>query len=124
MKESQSTEFIHDGVMMSEYKRGPFIIGDYSHNRIEFFFLAYKIWFNAPSYPFQERLFGYASVSRPNKLFVFGGCCENNWSLISVYEDAGWSKHGYLNQGRMNFLAITFQTDIMIVGGLTKNQKP
>ena len=123
MSRSRSTNFPHDGVMMSEFKNEPYIIGDYSHNQIEFFPLSHEKWFSAEPYPFQEQIFGFASVSRPEKLFILGGCCANNWSLISVFQDDGWSIHGYLNQGRLNFLAITYQTDIMVVGGMTKNKE-
>ena len=124
MIQLKSTKFPHDGVMMSEYKNEPYIIGDYKHHRIESYLLAYKKWIPAFPYPFQKKIFGFFSISRPKKLFILGGCCANNWSLISVLQDDVWSKHGYLKQGRMNFQAITYQTDIMVVGGMTNNKEP
>ena len=121
---SKSTTFVHDGVIMTNFKETPFIIGDYHHNEIEFLHKSFVKWLTGTAYPFQERIFGYAAVSKPNKLFIMGGCCQKDWSLISVFEDKGWTNIGRLNQGRMNFLAITVQTDIIIIGGNAKNKMP
>ena len=105
---------------MTEYRNEPFLIGDYKHNNIEFLDLSYERWYVASSYPYQRRLFGYGVVSRPGKVFVLGGCCSETWSLVSLFENDKWSKVGFLNQGRMNFLTVEYGTDIMIVGGKTR----
>lgn len=124
MKSTESTSYIHDGVIMTEYKNEPLIIGDYHHSQIEFMHLSHEKWYTANSYPFQQIIFGYAAVSKPGKLFILGGCCDNNWSLISLFQKDGWSKVGELKQGRMSFLAITYQTNVMIIGGISFDKKP
>ena len=128
MSPSASTSHIHDGVVMTEYENEPFIIGDYTHNNIEFMHLSHQKWYSGQPFPYHERIFGYAVVSRPGKVFVLGGCCDNvddTWSQISLFQTDGWQVlPGSLKQGRMNFLAITYQTDILIVGGITKERKP
>ena len=121
---TNSPKFIHDGVQMVSYKDEPFIIGDYKHNNIEFMHLSYNLWYSISRYPFQERIFGYAAVSRPNKIFLFGGCCDDSWSLISLFENDRWIKIGYLAQGRLNHKAIIYGTDVMIVGGKSRNNQP
>ena len=124
-KDTSSPEFIHDGVQMVDYNNQPFIIGDYQHNNIEFMHLSYGVWYSIKNgYPFQKRIFGYAVVSRSNKVFLFGGCCDNSGSVISLFENDQWSKIGHLSQGRMNHKAIIYGTDIMIVGGKSKNNQP
>ena len=121
---SESTEHKHDGVQMTEYEKEPFIVGDISHNEIEFMHLSHEKWYSARPYPFQERIFGYAAVSRPGKVFILGGCCFDDWSRISVFKDHKWSTlKQRLQQGRMNFLAISHQAHVMIVGGIVKSNK-
>ena len=124
MKKSATTSFIHDGASMTKYENEPIIIGDYNHNRVEFMHLSHEKWYIAKPYPFQQRLFGYGAVSKPGKVFILGGCCEDEWSLISLFQSHGWSKVGNLNQGRMNFLVITYQTDVMVIGGISHDQMP
>ena len=131
MSPSASTSHIHDGVVMTEYENEPFIVGDYTHNNIEFMHLSHKKWYSGQPFPYQERIFGYAVVSRPGKVFILGGCCDDTghdtgtWSRISLFQTEGWQLPPVsLKQGRMNFQAITYQTDILIVGGITKDRKP
>ena len=115
---SESTSFIHDGVKMTEYENEPFIIGDYSHDQVEFMHLSHEKWYTAR--PFHRgRIFGYAAVTRPGKVFILGGCCHDNWSQISLFENDEWSPYGNLNHGRINFMAVTYGTDVMIIGGRT-----
>ena len=122
MRTSKSTSYIHDGVSMFKFRNDPFILGDYKHNQLETMSLLFNKWLTGTPYPYQNRLFGYAAVSRPAKTFILGGCCDNNWSLISLFNDDGWSKHGHLKQGRMNSLVLSYQTSVMIVGGISKDQ--
>ena len=109
---------------MTEYKNFPFLIGDFKHNKVEFFDLQDQQWHAASSYQYQKRLFGYGAVSRPGQVFIIGGCCSHKWSLVSLYENKKWSKIGSLNVGRMNFMTIEYGSDIMIFGGRSKNKKP
>ena len=109
---------------MVDYKDEPFIIGDYKHNFIEFMNLSFELWYRIIEYPYQNRIFGYATVSRSNKVFLFGGCCDDSWSSISLFEDDEWSKIGDLRQGRLNHIAILYGTDVMIFGGKSKNNQP
>ena len=109
---------------MTKFENEPIIIGDYNHNQIEFMHLSHERWYTAKPFPFQQRLFGYGVVSKPGKVFILGGCCDYDWSLISLLKNDGWSKIGYLKQGRMNFFAITYQTNVMIIGGMTTDQRP
>ena len=76
---AESTSFIHDGVTMTEYENEPFIVGDYNHDQIEFMHLSHEKWYTAGPFPHRERVFGYAPVSRPGKVFILGGCCDNSW---------------------------------------------
>ena len=101
---------------MAEYNNDPFIVGDYNHAEIEFFHLAHQQWYIAMSYPFGNRIFGYAVVSRPGKIFILGGCCDENLSTVSLFENENWKKIGDLIQGRMNHMVIPYGTDVMIIG--------
>ena len=121
---AESTSFIHDGVTMTEYENEPFIVGDYNHNQIEFMHLSHEKWYTAGPFPHRERVFGYASVSRPGKVFILGGCCDDNWAHISLFQNDEWSFQGLLKQGRMNFMTITYGTDVMIIGGKTYDYQP
>ena len=118
--ESASTTFMHNGVTMTEYENEPFIVGDYLHNQIEFMHFSHKRWYTASPYPFQKYLFGYAAVARPGKVLILGGCCDMDWSTVSLFQNDKWSKIGNLLQGRMNHMAISYGQDIMLIGGKTK----
>ena len=109
---------------MTEYKTFPILIGDYKHNKIEFFDLLHQEWYHTSPYPYQKRLFGYGAVSRPGQVFIIGGCCSPKWSLVSLLENNEWSQIGFLNVGRMNFMTIEYGSDIMIFGGRSKNKMP
>ena len=124
MISSVSTTYTHDGVILTEYENEPFIVGDFHHNKIEFMHMFHKKWYSAEPYPYQARLFGYAPVSRPGKVFILGGCCDHKWSLISLFQNHRWSKVGNLKQGRINMLSIAYHTDIMIFGGIANDEKP
>ena len=117
MVSSESTSNIHDGVRMTEYKNEPFIIGDYKHNQIEFMHLTHRKWYTISPYPFQTKIFGYGVVSRPGKVFILGGWCEDNCATVSIFENDSWSKIGNLAQSRLNHLVITYGTDCLIIGG-------
>ena len=109
---------------MASYENEPFIIGDYQHNRIEFMHLYHQKWYLAPNFyddP-EKPFYGYSAVSRSGKLFIFGGCCEQ-WSTVSIFENHKWKRHGQLLYGRMNFMTITYGTDVMILGGTTENKE-
>ena len=108
---------------MTEYENFPFLIGDFKHNKIEFFDIQNQQWHTASPYRYQKRIFGYGAVSRPGQIFIIGGCCSHRWSLVSLYENKKWSKIGFLNVGRMNFMTIEYGSDIMIFGGRSKNKK-
>ena len=64
------------------------------------------------------------SVARPGKVFILGGCCDENdtWKTVSIFQNDEWNIHGKLKQGRINFMAITYGTDVMIIGGTTQNK--
>ena len=125
MMPAESTSFVHDGVTMTEYKNEPFIVGDYKHTEVEFFHSTHKKWYTAT--PFQQNIFkyifGYAPISRPDKVFILGGCCDqkNDWSAVSVFANDNWQSHGSLNHGRLNFMTITYGTHVMIIGGILRN---
>ena len=108
---------------MTSYENEPFIIGHYGHNEIEFLHLAHEIWYPIRPYPYQKRIFGYSTVSRVSKIFLFGGCCEENWSLVSVFQNDEWSEIGSLDQGRINHMSIAYGTDVMIIGGISNDNK-
>ena len=110
---------------MTEYENEPFIIGDYHHNQVEFMHLAHEKWYTAPTYPdSNSRIFGYEAVTRPGKVFIFGGCCYGDWSIISVFENDAWGEHGRLKRGRINFMTVTYGTDVLIIGGRTFLSRP
>ena len=118
-KPSESTSFVHDGVKMTEYENEPFIIGDYKHNKVEFMHLSHEKWYTAGSVPNRGQIFGYEAVTRPGKVFILGGCCDDNWSQILLFENDEWSYYGNLKHGRINFMTLTYGTDVMIIGGRT-----
>ena len=104
---------------MTEYENEPFIVGDYQHNQIEFMHLSHEKWYTASPFPTPNKIFGYAPVSRPGKVFILGGCCHENTYSVKLFEKDEWSSFGYLKQGRINFMTITYGTDVMIIGGKT-----
>ena len=107
---------------MTEYENGPFVVGDYKHNQIEFFHHSHEQWYVARPYPYGSRIFGYAVVSRPGQVFLFGGCGDWLRKLVTVFKKDEWFIKGYLAQPRMNFMTITYGTDALIFGGITKNK--
>ena len=134
MEPAASTSFIHDGVTMTEYKNEPFIVGDYNHNQVEFMHLAHEKWYTASPvmagskwpHPFEiESIFGYAVVSRPGKVFLLGGSLyykeegrqEHTMGQILLYQNDNWEPKGGLYHSRVNFMTITYGTDVMIIGG-------
>ena len=116
---SESTSEMHDGVKMTEYENEPFIIGDYKHNKVEFMHLSHEKWYTASPFRYRAEIFGYAAVTRPGKVFILGGCCDDNWSGINLFENDEWSSYGNLKHGRINFMTITYGTEVMIIGGRT-----
>ena len=117
---AESTSFIHDGVTMTEYKNEPFIVGDYNHNEIEFMHLSHELWYTAPPFPYRDQVFGYTPVSRPGKVFILGGCCDDNKrsNRIFLYENDNFTEMAnQLKYGRANFMTITYGTDVIIFGG-------
>ena len=116
----KSTTHIHDGIQMTEYENEPFVIGDYKHNKVEFLHLSHEQWYTASPFRSEKPIFGYSAVSRPGKVFILGGCCDH-WQSVSIFENDEWQYHGKLGHGRMNFMTITYGTDLMIIGGTPKN---
>jgi len=124
MNPAASTSFIHDGVTMTEYENEPFIVGDFNHNQVEFMHLSHQKWYTASPILGEfgvQRIFGYAAVSRPGKVFLLGGSLyiddELTMSQIFLYQNDIWEPLGELNHARMNFMTITYGTDVMIIGG-------
>ena len=64
------------------------------------------------------------SVARPGKVFILGGCCDekDTWKTVQIFENDGWRFFGELETGRINFMTITYGTDVMIIGGTTQNK--
>ena len=60
-----STSYIHDGIIMTEYKNEPFVVGDYNHNQVEFLHMSHERWYIASPYP-------YTSKNPPNENRIFG----------------------------------------------------
>ena len=121
---------------MTEYENEPFIVGDYNHNQVEFMHLAHEKWYTASPVmgnaewpePFSiKRIFGYAVVSRPGKVFLLGGSLyykeegrlEHAMGQILLYQNDNWEPLGGLYHSRINFMTITYGTDVMIIGGKT-----
>ena len=134
MNPAESTSFIHDGVTITEYENEPFIIGDYTHNQIEFMHLSHEKWYTASPFPHKKRVFGYAVVSRPGAVFLLGGCCNSDWypmtvdssddGMIYLYENDQWGKMNPMKRPRMNFMTLTYGTDVMIIGGKSFDNQP
>ena len=40
--------------------------------------LSHEKWYTASPFPHKKRVFGYAVVSRPGAVFLFGGCCNSD----------------------------------------------
>ena len=64
-----STNYIHDGIIMTEYENEPFVVGDYDNNQVEFLHLSHERWYIANPYPNtsknlwnNNRIFGYSPV--------------------------------------------------------------
>ena len=130
-----STSFIHDGVTMTEYENEPFIVGDYNHKQVEFMHLSHEKWYTANPISFGiQRIFGYAAVSRPGKVFLLGGSLhfkdnvddkiidQMTMSQIILYQNDQWKPLGELKHARINFMTITYGTDVMIIAGKTYEQ--
>ena len=127
MHPEESTSFIHDGVTMTEYQNEPFIVGDYNHTQVEFMHLSHKKWYTASKLPFPDlkRVFGYAAVSRPGKVFLLGGSLHfEGISKILLYENDIWGWADDMKHARMNFMTITYGTDVMIIGGKSFQNEP
>ena len=62
----ESTSYIHDGIIMTEYKNEPFVVGDYNHNQVEFLHMSHERWYTASPYQITgkniTRIFGYSPV--------------------------------------------------------------
>ena len=59
-------------------------------------------------------------VTRPGKVFLLGGCCDEKKKAVSVFENDEWKSYGKLKQGRINFMTITYGTDVIIIGGKSR----
>ena len=64
-----STNYIHDGIKMTEYENEPFVVGDYNHNQVEFLHMSHERWYTASPFPNtsknllnNNRIFGYSPV--------------------------------------------------------------
>ena len=127
--QTESTSFVHDGVKLTTYENEPFIVGDYKHNKVEFLHSSHQKWYTATSFQNDEHIFnhifGYAPVSRPGKVFILGGCCDQNrdWSSVILFENDEWKSLNQLKQGRINFMTIAYGTHVMIVGGTLQASK-
>ena len=125
----ESTSYVHDGVKLTEYENEPFIVGDYKHNKVEFLHSSHRMWYTATSFGNNEhtfdRIFGYAAVSRPGKTFILGGCCDQkkDRSTVIMFENDEWKSLDRLKQGRINFMAITYGTHVMMVGGSVQDNE-
>ena len=127
MHPEESTSFVHDGVTMTEYQNEPFIVGDYNHTQVEFMHLSHKKWYTASKLPFPElkNVFGYAAVSRPGKVFLLGGSLHfEGISKILLYENDIWGWASDMKHARMNFMTITYGTDVMTIGGKSFQNEP
>ena len=111
---------------MAEYENKPFLVGHYMHNEVESMHTGYSKWQSATNFfannP-RTPIYGYAAVSRPGKVYIIGGCCDHD-KTISIFEQFEW-RHldNQLTQSRINFMTITYGTDIMIIGGTTESEK-
>ena len=60
------TNYIHDGIKMTEYENEPFVVGDYNHNQVEFLDMSHERWYTASPYQITARnnirIFGYSPV--------------------------------------------------------------
>ena len=132
LQPAEPTSYSHDGVQMASYYDEPFIIGDHSHSEIEFMHSAHQKWYTVGPFPSRDRWFGYATVSRPGKLFILGGCCENDdddddetdsWSNIWLFENDKWKNYGKLAHGRMNFITVPYGSEVLIIGGTSHDKQ-
>ena len=128
MNPAASTSFIHDGVTMTEYENEPFIVGDFNHNQVEFMHMSHQKWYTASPILGEfgvQRIFGYAAVSRPGKVFLLGGSLHfEGISKILLYENDIWGWADDMKHARMNFMTITYGTDVMIIGGKSFQNDP
>ena len=120
--QTESTFFAHDGVQMTQYENEPFIVGHYNHSQVEFMHLFHEKWYIASTFYDNPKrpIFGFAAVSRPGKVFILGGSSKHA-SSVSIFENHEWKQnYRQLSEKRINFLTITFGTDVMIFGGTTE----
>ena len=128
MNPAASTSFIHDGVTMTEYENEPFIVGDFNHKQVEFMHLSHEKWYTASPMLDEfgiQAIFGYSAVSRPGKVFLLGGILyiedsgydDRIMNQIILYQNDVWEPLGQMKHSRMNFMTITYGTDVMIIGG-------
>jgi len=109
---------------MTQYQNEPFVVGDYNHAEIEFMHLFHELWFNIKPFPYWTPFFGYTAVSRTAQVYFFGGCCFDNWAMVTRFENHEWSQIGSLSQGRLNHMTITYGTDVLIIGGKSMGSQP
>ena len=62
-----TTNYVHDGIKMTEYENEPFVVGDYDNNQVEFLHMSHERWYTASPYPStsknrldKNRIFGYS----------------------------------------------------------------
>ena len=63
----ESTNYVHDGIKMTEYENEPFVVGGYNNNQVEFLHMSHGRWYTASPYPStsknrldKNRIFGYS----------------------------------------------------------------
>ena len=111
---------------MTQYENEPFIVGHYTHSKIEFMPKRIEFdrkWYSKTSFytNTEKPIFGFAAISRPGKVFILGGCYEHS-SSVSMFKNHKW-EHNYdqLTQKRINFMTISYGTNVIIFGGTTEN---
>merc|ERR1712062_931759 len=77
-------------------------------------------WKKLQKYPFHSSLFHSSLVSINDSIIVLGGQTSNPSYIVSSvakFKDNVWTGLGNLNQARHGHNSITFNSDILIVGG-------
>ena len=102
---------------MTKYENQPFIVGDYSHNKVESMHAAVEKWHTFPdfyTYDSEKPIHGYAAISSQNKIYILGGCCDRERSgdsvprrTVSIFDNYEWRHFdNQLMKPRKNFMTI------------------
>lgn len=120
------TDNPHDYARLSRYSGYPFVLGSKygSHNRAEMLTSLSGRWSQLPAYPFHDNIYGYATVTYREEVFIFGGYVGRYGEVSTMAKfdmDRKWIHLGQLYQRRHGHSAVITSSgkdsQVLIIGG-------